>query len=55
MEPPKDDDQGFQTVESRKRALAKKMSGKNIDDSETPATEADVVEETTFHIFLLFK
>lgn len=46
-EPPKDDDQGFQTVESRKRALAKKTSGKSTDDSETSATEADVVEEIT--------
>lgn len=45
MDPPKEDDQGFQTVESRKRTLAKKTSGKSTDDSEISATEAEVGEE----------
>lgn len=45
MEVADEDEQGYQLVESRKRAHIKKSSEKQTDDSET--SEADAVEEIT--------
>lgn len=47
MEVAEGDDHGFQLVESRKRALVKKKSEQQPDDSETSATETDAVEGIT--------